>query len=292
MLYDILIIDDDFSGDSDSREWSDNANKLLCDLLRDNLRVTWTTGEVDDLKKLEAKDLSSIKNIFLDLHLQGINNNSEVKDINGKIMGILQKINPHIESEQVTCYINSKYTEENYGDQGTHDLESKLATDFSKKYSLSKIESRKNALNDEQKDCLLENNLDIYRKTLVINKAIEVEKVFDEVLSLSDNAKEKIDFSSKWLVFQSQFLTEKNDDNKKLKKQVQLLQQIRNILAHNEGNLDGKGDDEMRRTFWSIVCGKEKIDEITIENFGALVKYVQSINGLCSDLRSRAQVSD
>ena len=84
MLYDILIIDD-VLGESFPAQESGSApdlneksldfmrcQKLINEFIRARLRVTWTTGELDDIEELKIQDLSTIQYIFLDLHLTGI----------------------------------------------------------------------------------------------------------------------------------------------------------------------------------------------------------------------------
>ncbi len=287
MLYDILIIDDDFCGEeSDSEGWSDNACKLLFDLTRDNLRATGTSGENDDLGKFTLSELSSIRYIFLDLHLQGITEISQPKQINSKLIGILEKINPSITTDQVTCFINSKYVDQNYGYEGQQDLENKLQSEFTGKYCLEVLKN-KNELPEEQKEEIKKNQLEIYAKTLIINKALDVENIFDEKLKLSTSAKEKIDFQSKYLVFQSQCMNGL-EEHKHLKKKIQLLQQIRNKLAHSAmDELSKIPGDAMKKLFWEIQngTGNTNPQPIKFENFESLKKYLDSLAGLCKTLK-------
>lgn len=290
MLYDILIIDDvlgeEFSSDlqnysADNEKIIDciECHQFITELIRDNLRVTWTTGEIEDIKTLQSQDLSSIKYIFLDLHLTGVERSDTHKTINSKILGIFKKINPYLTHQEITCYINSEYRkEENYGDMGKNDLISKLNNTFSNKYSIE-IVVKKNSLTKKQKNELIQNSICFYTRNCLINKAIEVEKIFDNKLKLSKSAKEKIDFNSKYLTFQSQFPI-----NTELKNQIQLLQEIRNKLAHTDGDLSGI-KPEKRTKFWKIILNEEKNEPIKIETFEHLSIYISSIDNLCDSLK-------
>ena len=120
MLYDILIIDDDFSENFKSQElalWDEkkpypDAYELLLDFIKNNLRVTYTTGEIDDLNRLLAKDLSAIQYIFCDLYLEAQDPfGTDYKTINSKIVGILEKVNSLLKQEKIILYINSKNIE-------------------------------------------------------------------------------------------------------------------------------------------------------------------------------------
>ena len=300
MLYDILIVDDALNEDilddvlqilketketnttmppSDSSKVLDafNIHQLLCQLLRDNLRVTWTTGESDDLDELSETDLSSIRYIFLDLELKGVNISTGYKNINSKVMGIFNRIDTYMQKPTIKCLINSKYgTSENYGDEGLEDLKKKLNEKFKQKYSVEVVEE-KSTLSSNQKKELQDNLLLIHAKTLIINKALDVEKIFDKKLGLSDSAKERVNFNSKHLVFQSQFLS---DDHKELKKEIQLLQQIRNTLAHTENDLESIKDKDIRKTFWKILSRNEEDKAIEFESFKALTTYLDSVSKL------------
>ena len=185
MLYDILFIDDDFEKETDSVSWEENAKKLFLEFIRDNLRVTYTTGELEDLDKLGTQDLSCIKYIFCDLHLEGITKNSAVKDINSKLQGIFKKFNEQITSKEVTVFINSRFVDAQYREEGMKDLCSILNQE---KYKIEVIES-KNNLSTEQKKKLIQNTIKIYSKYFIINKATEVEAAFDDKLSLSPTTK-------------------------------------------------------------------------------------------------------
>jgi len=295
MLYDILIVDEVLGDDNlpkleNSNGGEDkyldmlNVHRLIASLLRDNLRVIWTTGEWEDLKELEVKDISAIRYIFLDLHLVGISGTDNYKIINGNLLSIFGELHNSIQSKQVTCFINSKFYK-HYGEDGKRDLQNKLDAEFGEKYSIQVVEI-KNALSEEQKNELLNNNLKIYAKSLIVNKAIEVEKCFDEKLSLTGTAREKLDFQSKFLVYQSQHL-KKTAKDKNLKKEIQLLQQIRNKLAHTDGDLSTISDTETKKTFWRVVNEQDNnVDKvIKFEDFDALMKYITSIDKLCSFLQ-------
>ena len=295
MLYDILFIDDDFGNILQGQEINDdttreNAPKIYDAYLTrgvfsnltsiDNLKVTYTTGESADLERLKAKDLSCIQYIFCDLHLSGFDERHSYKEINAKIIGILRKINSKIKSAKVTIYLHSQYTQKSYyGEHGISDLEKKLAKEFPEKYPIEII-NKKNQLS-EKKEPLIRNNLKIYARQLIINKAIELETVFDEKLSLSKSARESpsLNFQDKFLVFQSQYSLEALQKN-----QIQLLQQIRNKLAHTDNKLDEiKGGGE-KKLFWKICSGTEQNKPIEFHDFDQLMKYIESIDQLIEHL--------
>ena len=307
MLYDVLIIDD-VLGESFVDQESVNASdfegrffdfihcqKFINNLIRDRLRVTWTTGELDDLVKLRVPELSAIQHIFLDLHLTGISENNSYKDINAKILGIFAKIDAFLGLDKVTCYLNSKYrSSRSYAEDGKKDLEDKFYKEFGCKYSIQIMEE-KNSLSNRQKNDLADYSLRLYARNLIINKAAHVESIFDDKLELSGSAIEKLDFHDKFLVFQSQFLAKYKED-KLLKSQIQLLQQIRNILAHNDNDLydtDIRDDKNgtLLKTFWQVSVDKSmQIQEtskgrVDFINFDHLAYYILSIDNLCQSLK-------
>ncbi len=288
MLYDILMIDDDFSENPDLEDWGHSANKLRLDLLRENLRVTWTTGEKDDLERLSDKDLSAIRYILLDLHLEGISEDDNYRIINSKILGIFGQIDNTFNHKEMTCFINSRFAHDanyGYGDEGKQDLEDKLKNDnkIQTRYKIEVVQN-KNSLSEPQKDELRKNNLNVYARSLMINKAIDVEAIFGDKLRLSSSAKKDVSFQAKSLVFQSQYLN-KDKSHKDLKKQIQLLQEIRNKLAHSTMESLKKIEDKaMRKTFWKIQGEQEKTEEIKFD-FQSLMKYLQSVDELGGKLR-------
>ncbi|SMN11033.1 hypothetical protein SPBRAN_1248 [uncultured Candidatus Thioglobus sp.] len=267
MLYDILFIDDDFSEDKITKADMLDVRTLFFELVRSNLRVTYTTGELDDLKKLCNKDLSCIKYIFCDLHLTGIQaGENKFKDIGSKLAGIFDTLNKYIQSDLVTVFINSNYI------QDWKEVKKILKID--KRYQF-KINTKKNKLSEKNKKQLLQDNLELHSKSLIINKAVEVERIFDKKLSLSSSTCQKLDFSHKYLVFQSQ-----HDVENGVKKQIQLLQQIRNKLAHADNDLQGIQDDNLKETFWGIISNVRKKDKIEFKEFGFLAEYLTHIEEL------------
>ena len=281
MLYDILIVDDDFSSNSPLKV-GDNAYELLRDFKRDNFRATWTTGEQDDLKKLGHVELSTIKYIFCDLHLKGISQRSSYKEINSKIMGILDKIKDNIKSKNITIFINSKFINyKNYNKNGFNDLKLKLKKDIYCKYKLKKI-NKKNILSDYKKKVLEKTVIEIHAKILIINKAIEIESIFDKKLKIQNFFRNKINFNMKFKVFTDKFLSSSSDKNIRL--EIELLQQIRNKIAHSPmGDLE-KINKKMSSIFWKIVSSK-KNDPIKFEDLKSLSKYIKSVDDLCDRLR-------
>ena len=307
MLYDILIIDDvlgeNFVGQEleATSDFNDKyldfvrCQRLINEFIRERLRVTWTTGELDDIRNLKVQDLSTIQHIFLDLHLAGINANDSYKSINSKILGIFAEINELLKSSMIICHLNSKYRSgKNYAEEGRKDLENKFHEKFGYKYSIQVVEE-KNSLSDRQKNDLADYSLRLYARNLIINKAAHVESIFDDKLELSGSAIEKLDFHDKFLVFQSQFLAKYKED-KLLKSQIQLLQQIRNILAHNDNDLydtDIRDDKNgtLLKTFWQVSVDKSmQIQEtskgrVDFINFDHLAYYILSIDNLCQSLK-------
>ena len=290
MLYDILIIDDDFSLDLskiEREEWGKehqdkeypDAVKILYKLIKKRLRVTCTTG-YPDLEKFTRADLSRIRFIFLDLQL---NIEAEVasvsyqnKGILSNLMGIIDKLNQNITEKEVLIFSNSKFLVKNEG--LVNNLEKALQKKYNGKYKVEEIK-QKNNISNKQINLLLERNLHIYCKSLIINQAIEVEKNFDKRLSTQDCFKDKISFESKYKVFKNAFSTSPDD-----KKEILLLKEIRNKLAHTEANLREIKDDGLKKTFWKIIENQTheggNSSSIKFKNFDALIKYVESIDEL------------
>lgn len=254
MLYDILFIDDDFDEQSDAIPWGNNAQKLFLEFVRDNLRATYTSGELDDLEKLESKDLSCIKYIFCDLHLLSINENDSYKQINSKLLRIFEYLEQKIKLTKITLFLNSTYIS-SYGEEGEKHLEQELKK-LKIEYKLKTV-GTKNKLSKGNKEELLKNHLDIHTKSLLINKALEIESIFDEKLKLSSTSKEKVSFQNKYLVFQSQFNLDKN-----AKCEIQLLQAIRNKLAHTNNELSGITDKGIKKRFGKFVLVKKLMNRL------------------------------
>lgn len=283
MLYDILFIDDDFEDktDSNASRIIDDANKLFLALLRENLRVIYTTGEIDDIKKLESKDLSCIQYIFCDLHLLGIKEGDGYKIINSKLNGIFQNLYKKIKSDKVTIFINSKYYEDQtYNQDGQNDLQEKLEEIEPGKFLLE-VMDKKNTLNKGKKDLLLKNQLDIYIKSFIISKALEIENMFDKKLNIDEEFVDVIIFGNKYKVFKNKY-----DVSSLIKTRIQLLQQMRNKVAHSKNKLCLIKDNKMKQTFWKIIKGKNttSTDNIKFESLKELVKYIDSIDLIIEEI--------
>lgn len=288
MLYDILIIDDDFNlkGKPPSTG-KNNANRLLSDLIRDNLRVTWTSGEDDDIEKLEEKDLSVVKYIICDLHLEGAGAFQGYKTINSKLIGIMDKLHSKFSGKNfpVTIYINSNCLDE-YTSEGVAHFKSSLKKRFKNKFSVE-VEATKNALTQDQKEELRQYSLGIYLKSMIINKEVEVERIFSDKLNLNDDKKIEMDFQEKYLIFQSKFLT-KTKEHKRFKNQICLLQMSRNQIAHNDirRNEIEIIDNKLREVFLEILeyspC--EFSRDVPFKNLETLSKYIKNIDMLIKEL--------
>ena len=286
MLYDILIIDDDFIDDGGSNKGSEsenpNAKQLLLDLIKQNLRVTFTTGEKEDLDKLKYKDLSAIRYIFCDLHLAGWQYGHSYKNINSKLLGILGEIGTEIVSREVTLFINSKFAEnKDYGDAGKKYLEDGLKKTIpAKKYTTEVIEG-KNQLTELQKKELQEAMLPFYAKALIITKATEVENLMAKAVGPEGLCGEKISFDGKFWCYEHKILKKEGEfigEGEAVRKKIELLQRIRNQLAHSD-KLEKIGR-KPQKTFWKIVSGKEEARAIEFEDLNALGKYRCSLDDL------------
>lgn len=287
MLYDILIVDNDFLPETNSTITDKSAFALLLDLIGRNLRVTCTSGEGPDAENLKLKDLSAIKYIFCDLYLNGITGNSNYQSINSKIMGIIKTWEPYFCESRITIYINSDFIyKENgqYGDEGVQNLRDSLEKKFEGKFSVD-INEEKNALR-EHEERLRKLNLQVYLKSMIINKAVEVEKVFSDKLCLSSDARRNIGFQEKLLTFESQFLISKD-----LKKQVSLLQKIRNGLAHMDADNDQFNEvgSKYYSLFWGKILGTSQEDKVRFNNVDDVAKYIKSIDELVENLREVEQ---
>ena len=252
MLYDILIIDNDFDPDEGTETGEgNNANELLRDLVRDNLRVTWTTGEKADLERLGEKDLSRIKYIFLDLHLQGTEGNASYKTINSKIIGIVNKIDNRIDTESVTIFVNSKYIDDNYGEDGIDNLKSTLASE-SDKFTVDTIQPEKNKLTEEQRSVLHRTSIHSNARNYIIASAIKVEEALVKRLDIPEYIAEELTLNLKYRIFKNRF-----ECGGKLGEHFTRLQKMRNVLAHRAKNKD-----------------------IAFDSFDDLYKYLRSIDEL------------
>lgn len=281
MLYDILFIDDDFDKQSDSITWEGNAQKLFLELIRDNLRVTYTTGELDDLIKLTEKDLSCIKYIFCDLHLVGITESDPYKKINSKLINIFKELWKKINSSEVTIFINSNFIA-SYGEKWKTGFEKEVERSMSSNSIVIRIEEieKKNILNTTAKDELLKNNLDVHIKSLIITEAVKIEKIFNEKLGIDEKFVDVITFENKYKKLKGNFLLDAS-----MKTQIPLIQQLRNKVAHTDNALEEIKDEGVRRKFWEIIEGNRSTKKIYFENFSALTQYINSINALIGKIK-------
>lgn len=276
MLYDILFIDDDFDADAGTKDWKKNAQKLFLELVRDNLRVTYTTGELGDLNHLGSKDLSCIKYIFCDLHLTGIyeDNPDKLKKIKSKLIGIFNKLDKHIQSKKITVFINSNFQKEDW-----KDLEDSLTAETNKHYTFTPL-NKKNILSDRYRTELLEENLNLHVKSLIINAAIEVEKIFNHRLETGDFS-DVISFEDKLKKLKPTITGSNGITKTQLLQQIKLLQQIRNKLAHTENDLKSIKDEGVRKIFWKIISKNQgNQDPIEFKSFANLTKYLEHIEEL------------
>ena len=288
-----MIIDDVLSDgfvDQESEATSDfiHCQKFINNLIRDRLRVTWTTGELDDLTKLREPELSAIQYIFLDLHLTGISENNSYKDINAKILGIFANVDEFLEHDKITCYLNSKYrSSRSYAEEGKKDLEEKLRKKFDAKYHVKIVED-KNHLSKKQKNELIGYSLKLHARNWIIIKSIHVESVLDSKLKLVESEKINKSFYDKSRDFASRFLI-KSGRNKDLSRQIELLRKMRNALAHTENtsnyiDIEDK-DGKLRNIFWCITTDRSTQDKIRFTDFDHLVSYISSIDILCDSLK-------
>ena len=141
----------------------------------------------------------------------------------------------------------------------------------------------KNKLSEKERKLLMDNNLNVYLQTLIVSKAIKIEKVLEEKLELSKSAKEKVNFNSKFLCYQSRFLGSDQKDEC-LKEQIGLLQQIRNKLAHDDLGLAAIKNKTKLEIFWKIL-DKTKKNHIQFNKFYELSKYLASIDNLKESIK-------
>ena len=247
MLYDILIIDDDFSGEtvfddmrlsqsnsqnSGSAPWDDTIMPLYFHLTRENLKIIWSTGERDDLETLTKYQLSKVKHIICDLHLAGIiESTTDHKTIISKIAGIISKLNGNFGEKNISFLINSKYKHPGIEDE----LRTELNGKYQNKYTV-RVFSEKNAITDEQKQELLDTSLLSHIKEQVIKKHLEVERCLNEKIEIKDAAiKDKVlrelSFSSKHKIVKKIFVLGKHN------KKIERLNESRNYIAHTKINL-------------------------------------------------------
>lgn len=281
MLYDILIIDDDFSGESvldemalsaetqDNRaSWDNTIMPLYFGLTRKNLKVIWSTGELEDLEELDKSQLSSVKYIICDLHLSGIDHpNATNKTIVSKIQGILDALKGRLGDNDISFLVNSKYLDDHPKIEGN--LQTTLDEKYPDKYTVEAF-SEKNVITEEQKQELVDASLLSHIKERVIKKHLEVERCLDEKIEIEDDAisngvLRELSFSSKHKIVKGAF--ELKGDNSAIVR----LTESRNHIAHNEinslGNLTGiknlaGNNNKIFKKFQDLTDYLDKIDKL------------------------------
>ena len=191
MLYDILMIDDDFSltNSDENITWEKNAILLYLNLVRENLRVIWTTGEIEDLKRLDASHLHSIKHIICDLHLTGIKDGDSNELIISKIMSIFKELNDNLKEEKITVYISSEYIKEHKGID--IELPERVISRYKDKYKIRKF-TNKNAIPEGIKEKLKNEVLLFHVKNQIISKHAELDRcIGDTFLNNKEPEKEE-----------------------------------------------------------------------------------------------------
>lgn len=282
MLYDILIIDDDFSGEtvlgeielnsktsSNNSTWEQTIMPFYFELIRDNLKVIWSTGELDDLEKLNESHLSKVQYIICDLHLLGIKETDENKNITSKIMGILEKLNDKLNGK-ISFLLNSKYIDKHKNIE--QELEEGLSKKYPEKYSVTKF-SEKNAITEEQKQALLDVSLLSHIKEQIITKHLEVERCLNEKITKNDRVLNELSFfSKKKIVCQTHSLNG-------CKNKITKLNESRNAIAHTQIN----SLDELKN-IKNIDSDIKKI-----KCFKGLFKYLKKIDDLIADITKAAK---
>ena len=290
MIYDILLIDDDFgTSDEEDNEVVDwniknkgeeypHAKNLLNQFIRKNYRVTYTTGEQVDLDKLHDKDLSVIKFIFCDLNLES-DINFEYKQKNSKIIGILNKINKHCLQEEFFLFINSKYHRElDYGNEGIKDLTSSLEKQFKQKIDVILLND-KNELLEEHDKILIKSSIYSYQKSLIIDKAIEIDKSIDKKLLFDEVFAHRFHFDQKIQALRDKFKLKKTS----LGSQLEQLRLLRNKLAHMS-SLSEIFNQEFIQTFKSVT--KIELDNSGFVTLEDLSCYIKSLDDLKTKIES------
>lgn len=280
MLYDILIIDDDFSGETvldemalsaetqDNRaSWNNTIMPLYFGLTRENLKVIWSTGELEDLEELDKSQLSSVKYIICDLHLLGIAHDATNKIIVSKIRGILDALKNTLGDNVISFLVNSKYIDDHSKIEGN--LQTTLNEKYPNKYTV-KAFPKKNAITYEQKQGLLDASLLSHIKEQVIKKHLEVERCLYEKIKTEDAAIKnevlrKLSFISKYEKVKGAF------DLKGANKAIERLNKSRNHIAHTEinslGDLTGiknlaDNKNKIFKKFQDLTNYLDEIDEL------------------------------
>ncbi len=276
-------MDDDFSKDSNALYSEENANRLLFDLIRANLRVTYTTGEEADIGKFTKKDLSEIKYIFsdLDFDLLGRGMTGGHKSINSIIVSKIKKMNKHLREKEITVYINSRNIDsEYYGKDGIKHLEESLHEIWNNKFKITKYK-HKNKLPAKHKKILKTNNILYHQRNLIITKAIEIEEEIGEKMGMCIHCQDALDFNTKTKLLRIKFSRTNTDSTIA---QIHLIKELRNKLAHKRG-LDEKLNSPFIKTLKTVMG--EKIDVTgNFKSFAQLVRYTNSLDKLKKGIRA------
>ena len=305
MLYDILIIDDDFNlkNRKERKKWDSSkpypeAGNLLYTLSSQHLRVYATTGDDKGLEKLGVIELSTVRFIYLDLSFT--QPSSMAIDVNFEEMvdgieSIFGQITEHISSPSVKVRINSKLPPSEQ-DECVKQLEEAFKQDdkYSKFEILPRDDAslRKNELTPDEIADLQQHHIQTQMKPLIINAAIEIEGSFEDRLCFGNIPREVIDLSSKFKVFESIFVVDSPD-----KSQFRLLRELRNKLAHTtpvSSRLEGL-DSDYRKTFYEILNGKKKPEkgypDVEFKSFKDLAKYLESVAKLKEAFKKAPQIT-
>ncbi len=285
MLYDVLLIDDDFSGENRINPYP-VATELLYSLLRINCRVTFTTGELDDLFGLKKHDLSLIKFIFLDLDFTPPGIPSQVNKIDvSKIIGIMDYIAKNTITKEIVVHINSHISDEDE----RKNLKNELKKMFKEKFMVREETKEKNFLTDDMERELKCASLNVYTRNHIIIEHIDVDNLLKEIMEKlgSDLDEYETTFSIRLEKIREKLNSKKG---KALYKQMDLLNKIRNQLAHNEyptmEHIEIKGiKKDLMDCFCNDVCkGKcgrnnciNRKDAIKFQDFDMLVNYLNSV---------------
>lgn len=285
MLYDILIIDDDFSGEtvldemkitanaaSNSTAWEQTIMPFYFDLIKENLKVIWSTGELDDLKSFNKPQLSSVKYIICDLHLSGIKETDNSKTIISKIMGIMRELNANFNENKIEFLVNSKYI--NLHKNIESDLQTDFKKEYSEKYSVTAF-AEKNAITDKQKEKLLDASLISHIKEQIIKKHLELERCLNKKITKNDDVLKELSFSSKHKI------VKKRIKLKNLSKKITNFNETRNFIAHNEINSLSEFNES------------NKVKESNkIKKFSDLTKYIEDIDSLITKITNAKKITN
>ena len=318
MLYDILIIDDEFklleekSDDGNiviprtllSLEDGITALGLYFHFLKERLRVTYTTGLEGDLKRLEREDLSEIQYIFCDLVFEEIPMpNMTHKNINSNVMGILKEILAKakpLNQNDIELYVFSGHVAESiYGDEGVEHLSNSINSSKSTeriKLVEPYIDKQKSWIK-EITDKLTKYNIHRYQRNAVIGKTIEIENRIcekakheakcdikkyrsKECTPQKCNAEKccKRSFSQKIGLLEDEY---KGKETELLNKKLHLLREIRNHLAHKEK--DESICKCIKERFNKIYGNKIEMPD-NLKKFKDLMDYIEEAHKLAEGI--------